>query len=90
MPLNSYQRMTYFDPGLGEEAVCYIGYTGHGAYWIKGPIVPSGRKTREQRDDMLARLSHAIDSGVPPGEIRADAPLPREPLSEVDRRDYRD
>lgn len=68
--------MTYYDPGLDAEAICFIGYTGQGTYTIRAPIAPEGRKRRAQKEEMLARLRVAISSGEPPGEVSMTGPMP--------------
>jgi hypothetical protein len=76
LKLNSYGRMTHYDPSLGADAVVYTGYTGQGAYWIRAPMASEGRKRREQKDQLLAKMAAAIDRGQPPGEVSIDEPLP--------------
>jgi hypothetical protein len=65
-----------YDPAIDGEAVCYICHTGKGAYWIKVPKAPAGRKRRAQKDEMVARIADAIENEQPPGEVAIDGPRP--------------
>lgn len=76
MPLNSYHVMIHYDPGLDAEAICIVGYTGKGSYWIRTRKAPEGRKRREQKEELLIRLAAAVEKGQPPGEVSMDDPLP--------------
>lgn len=76
MPLNSYQIIFHYDPGLDAEAICVIGNTGRGSYWIRTRKAPEGRKRREQKTELLARLAAAIEKGQEPGEVSMNDPLP--------------
>lgn len=76
LKLTSYSRMLHYDPTLGGDAVCYVGYTGQGSFWIRALKAPEGRKAREQKDEMLARLAVAIEAGHAPGEVSMSDPRP--------------
>jgi hypothetical protein len=65
-----------YDPAMDGEAVCYVVHTGKGAYWIKAPKAPQGRKRRAQKDEMIARIADAIEAEQPPGEVSMDGPKP--------------
>lgn len=70
------QILTGYDPGIDAEATVYICHTGKGAYWIKAPKAPEGRKRRAQKEEMVARIADAIEAGNPPGEVKMDGPRP--------------
>lgn len=76
MPLTSYSTTTYYDAGLDGYAVCFVGYTGRGSYWIKVLKAPEGRKRRDQEKELLARLAVAVAKGQPPGEVSMSDPRP--------------
>lgn len=66
----------HYDPGLDAEAITYICHTGKGAYWIRAPKAPEGRKRRAQKEEMLARLADAVETEQPPGQVSMDSPRP--------------
>lgn len=81
--LRSYNQLTYYDPGLDGQAICYIGYSGQGSYTIRALLAPAGRKRRAQKEEMLVRLEVAIRADQPPGEVSMAGPLP-ETVDEFD------
>lgn len=76
LKLKTYQRMLHYDPSLGGDAVVFIGFTGRGSFSIRALIAPEGRRRREQKNEMLARLADAIEAGQEPGEVSMDTPRP--------------
>ena len=75
--MRAQQTTHYYDLGMDCEAICFTVYTGRGAYWIRTSKAPEGRKRREQRDELLARIADAIDKEQPPGEVSMDGPRPQ-------------
>ena len=86
--LASFNQMTYYDPGLDGVAICYVGYTGQGSYAIRAPKAPQGKKRREQKEEMLARLAAAIEAGQSPGEVSMDGPRPERLDDAFDPEEY--
>ena len=76
LKLVSYQQMSHYDPQMDGEALCIIGYTGQGTYTIRAPKAPEGKKRREQKEELLARIAAAIEKGQPPGEVSMSDPRP--------------
>lgn len=70
MPLRTWQTVNFFDPMTGEDAIMFLGYSGHGTFWIKESAVPAGKSRRAQRESALDRIEAAIDAGAEPGEVK--------------------
>lgn len=77
-----------YDPALDDEVTCYVCHTGRGAYWIKVPKAPQGKKRRVQKDEMIARIADAIENEQPPGEVSIDCPRPERLNDTFDPEDY--
>lgn len=75
--LQAQQTTHYYDPAMDCKAICFICYTGKGAYWIRTPEAPEGRKRREQKEELLASIAEAIDNGQTPGEVSMAGPRPQ-------------
>ena len=60
------------------EMVTYVGYSGHGTYWIRRPLAGRGRSRREQQEEMLDAIEDSIDAGDDPGEVTARLASERE------------
>lgn len=87
--LRSYTRLVNnYDAALDGETVTFIGYTGQGSYRITALIAPEGRKRRDQKAELLARLSDAIEGGQPPGTVSMDTPRPERLDAAFDGDDY--
>lgn len=76
MPLQSWNAVGYYDPNIGDMAVCFQGFSGHGTYWLSRPAAPGGKSRRAQREWVLTLIEEAIEAGDPPGEVAYREPPP--------------
>ncbi len=76
MPLQAWNSVNYPDPGTGDMAVRYLGFSGHGTYWLALPMTPGGKSRRQQRDWALTLIEEAIETGQGPGEVAYREPPP--------------
>ena len=81
MPLTAYSKFDYWNPGTGDMAVRYSGFSGHGEYWLSLPAAPGGKSRRGQRDWVLTLIEEAIGRGDNPGEVAYREPPEPSPIS---------
>jgi hypothetical protein len=69
MPLITWNTVEFYDPATAEDAIMYLGFSGHGTYSIKRPATLPGKSRRQQKNIALDAIEAAIDAGDEPGNV---------------------